>query len=324
MRLIRGALGERSAGREHPALRTSPGTGKTEFCKVLAERLGVTLYRVGEADDDGDEPSRRERLQELRLAQRLVARNRSALLLFDEMEDLLSGSAGGGLSLFGQPLLLGLGRGGGSKVYMHRLLERAPGADAVGHERCQFGQPDPAAPDDVRTGAASANGAGEGADLGPAARPSRDQGRARRGARAGAGVCRHSRCGRGRHRGRRNRWRRHRDGAARAARSLPGALLRGPTPRGTAPLRPRADPGRYRPGRIGGQPCCRAASGASPSACKGPSGTGKSAFVRYLAERIGSGGDAEASLRLDVDAGSVEPSGTSPPPSPRRAIRARS
>lgn len=36
--------------------------------KVLAERHGVTLYSVGEADDDGDEPGRRERLQELRLA----------------------------------------------------------------------------------------------------------------------------------------------------------------------------------------------------------------------------------------------------------------
>ena len=102
-----------------------PGTGKTELCKVLAERLGVTLYGIGEADDEGDEPSRRERLQELRLAQRLVARNRSALLLFDEMEDLLSGSDGGGLSLFGQPFFSG-SRSGGSKVYMHRLLERAP------------------------------------------------------------------------------------------------------------------------------------------------------------------------------------------------------
>ena len=85
----------------------------------------MTLYGIGEADDDGDEPSRRERLQELRLAQRLVARNRSALLLFDEMEDLLSGSDSGGLSLFGQPFFSG-SRSGGSKVYTHRLLERAP------------------------------------------------------------------------------------------------------------------------------------------------------------------------------------------------------
>ena len=85
----------------------------------------MTLYSVGEADDDGDEPSRSERLQELRLAQRLLARNRGSLLLFDEMEDLLSGSVSSGLSLFGQPFLVG-GRSGSSKVFMHRLLERAP------------------------------------------------------------------------------------------------------------------------------------------------------------------------------------------------------
>ena len=123
-RLIQGAL-ESGAKGVNVLLYGPPGTGKTELCKALAERLSVTLYGIGEADDDGDEPSRRERLQELRLAQRLVARNRSALLLFDEMEDLLSGSDGGGLSLFGQSLFSG-SRSGGSKVYMHRLLERAP------------------------------------------------------------------------------------------------------------------------------------------------------------------------------------------------------
>ena len=123
-RLIQGAL-RTSAPGVNILLYGPPGTGKTEFCKVLAERLGVTLYGVGEADDDGDEPSRGERLQELRLAQRLLARDGRSLLLFDEMEDLLSGSATAGLSLFGQPFFGG-SRNGGSKVYMHRLLERAP------------------------------------------------------------------------------------------------------------------------------------------------------------------------------------------------------
>ena len=101
-----------------------PGTGKTEFCNVLAERLGVTLYSVGEADNDGDEPSRRESLQELRLEQRLLARNRRSLLLFDEMEDVLSDSTIAGLSLFRRPLF-SESRNGGSKVYMHRLLKQA-------------------------------------------------------------------------------------------------------------------------------------------------------------------------------------------------------
>ena len=123
-RLIRGALQSGTAG-VNVLLYGPPGTGKTEFCKVLAERLGATLYSVGETDDDGDEPSRRERLQDLRLAQRLFRQNGGSLLLFDEMEDLLSESGGGGMFLFGQPLFAGT-RGGSSKVYMNRLLERAP------------------------------------------------------------------------------------------------------------------------------------------------------------------------------------------------------
>ena len=58
-----------------------PGTGKTEFCKVLAERLDVSLYSVGESDDTGDEPVRGERLQELRLAQRQLRIGRHQLAM---------------------------------------------------------------------------------------------------------------------------------------------------------------------------------------------------------------------------------------------------
>ncbi|MCY4430291.1 MAG: AAA family ATPase, partial [Rhodospirillales bacterium] len=123
-RLIRGALQTGTPG-VNVLLYGAPGTGKSEFCKVLAERLGATLYSVGEADDDGDEPSRRTRLQELRLAQRLLRWNRGSLLLFDEMEDLLSDSPAGEFLFFGHSFSSGA-RFGGSKVYIHRLLERAP------------------------------------------------------------------------------------------------------------------------------------------------------------------------------------------------------
>ena len=122
-RLLKGALDSRAEG-VNILLYGPPGTGKTEFCKTVAERLGVALYCVGEADGDGDEPSRQERLQELRLAQRLLAQDRRSLLLFDEMEDLLAEDFSGFYSFRGP--FARKPQGGASKVFMHRLLERAP------------------------------------------------------------------------------------------------------------------------------------------------------------------------------------------------------
>ena len=121
-RLITGAL-QSSASGVNILLYGPPGTGKTEFCKVLAKRLGVTLYSVGESDDDGDEMTRRERQQELRLTQRLLAKSRNSLILFDEMDDLLT--SGAGLRFFGMAFSSN-SQNGGSKVYMHQLLERSP------------------------------------------------------------------------------------------------------------------------------------------------------------------------------------------------------
>ena len=126
-RLLGGAL-ETGAPGVNVLLYGPPGTGKTELCKALAERLGVDLHSVGESDEDGGEPTRSERLQELRLAQRLTARGRGSLLLFDEMDDLLSDQPAG-LGIFGGLFpsgSRGFRAGGGSKVFMNRLLEEAP------------------------------------------------------------------------------------------------------------------------------------------------------------------------------------------------------
>ena len=102
-----------------------PGTGKTEFCKTLANRLAAPLYVVGESDNVGDEPTRNERLQELRLAQRVLAPEHRSILLFDEMEDLLSDDGAALVALLGSRVSRGI-RAGGSKVFMNRLLEQTP------------------------------------------------------------------------------------------------------------------------------------------------------------------------------------------------------
>jgi len=95
----------------------APGTGKTEFCKTLAARLGLELYSVGETDEDGFEPTRDERLQALQLAQNLMRGQGQVLLLFDEIDDLL---------MPGRPVTILEPQVSFSKVFMNRLFEENP------------------------------------------------------------------------------------------------------------------------------------------------------------------------------------------------------
>ena len=120
--LLKGALQTRETG-VNVLIYGSPGTGKTQFCRTLSCRLKVKLYSVGEADEWGREPCRHERLQELQLAQRLLGSGRDSILLFDEMEDLLRDPASMGMPYFGQSNR-GQLRADGSKVFMNRLLEK--------------------------------------------------------------------------------------------------------------------------------------------------------------------------------------------------------
>ena len=119
-KLLRGALQAGETG-VNVLLHGPPGTGKTEFCRTMAARLGVPLFSIGESDKRGGEPNRFERLGELSLAQCLLARGGSSLLLFDEMADLLPDPGWA-------PLFALHGRHAareGSKLFMNRLLENA-------------------------------------------------------------------------------------------------------------------------------------------------------------------------------------------------------
>ena len=285
--LLAGALGAGARG-VNVLLYGPPGTGKTEFCKVLAARLGVDLHGVGESDEDGGEPTRNERLQELRLAQRLIARDRRSLLLFDEMEDLLSGSFAG-LELFGRlfsPGPRGFRAGGGSKVFMNRLLEEAPAptlwtindaraVDPAVLRRMMFALELRVPPPRVRARVWTRQLARHGIEAGPEdAFALAREFEATPGVAAGATAA--ARLGGG-------------DLAAvrRGVRSLSRVLSCEKPPQGT--------PARYDPAfiRADTDPVRLADRLASRgerrfSLClQGPPGTGKSAFVRYLAERLG-------------------------------------
>ena len=111
--LLRAALDGRETG-VNVLLYGPPGTGKTSFAAALAARVGAPLRPVVETDDAGGEPMRRERLAGLRLAQHLLPPG-SAVLLFDEAEDLFGA----------HPTSKG-DTAQGSRVFMHRLLERSP------------------------------------------------------------------------------------------------------------------------------------------------------------------------------------------------------
>jgi AAA+ superfamily predicted ATPase len=112
-RLLAGALNNGAAG-VNLLLYGPPGTGKTELARVLAEAAGAELYAVGEADQDGEEPSRLDRVSGLRRAERLLGRRGGSVLLFDEMEDLFADA-----SLFAGASQ----RRTSSKVFVNRLLE---------------------------------------------------------------------------------------------------------------------------------------------------------------------------------------------------------
>ncbi len=70
-----------------------PGCGKTELAKVIAVVLGVSLYQIAYSDEDGEPIVGRQRLQNFNFCQSALSGKGPALLLFDEVEDVLSGTA---------------------------------------------------------------------------------------------------------------------------------------------------------------------------------------------------------------------------------------
>jgi len=115
MEIVRSAVRRQERG-VNILLYGAPGVGKTEFAKTLAHRAGCELFVVAEYDEDGEEPDRAERLSSLRVSDRLARRRGNCVLLFDEMEDVLSG---GDISWNKDRRI----RQPGSKAHLNRLLE---------------------------------------------------------------------------------------------------------------------------------------------------------------------------------------------------------
>lgn len=66
-----------------------PGTGKSQLAKVLAQELGCELFEVTSEDADGDAVNGERRLRAFRAAQSFFTQ-RQALIVFDEAEDVFA------------------------------------------------------------------------------------------------------------------------------------------------------------------------------------------------------------------------------------------
>jgi SpoVK/Ycf46/Vps4 family AAA+-type ATPase len=94
------------------------GAGKTELVKALATSLEAPLFEVSHETEDSDLQEQQARFRSYLLCQRVLAKNRGSLILFDEVEDLFPDHV---VPMFGRT------RGSGRyKAWTNAVLETNP------------------------------------------------------------------------------------------------------------------------------------------------------------------------------------------------------
>ncbi len=89
-----------------------PGTGKSEFVRAVAGRLGLVAVFAGLTDEAGEEPNRYQRLAHLAVLRALTQGSREHLIVVDEAEDVLRLPREGDRAQM-------------SKLWLNRLIEDA-------------------------------------------------------------------------------------------------------------------------------------------------------------------------------------------------------
>ena len=97
----------------------TPGSGKTEFVKMLAQELGHPLFEIATESSSGDPIRQANRFRSFRLSQHILANNESQpLVLFDEVEDVFR--------IGEDEEELKEGNSSGMKGWINKLLEGNP------------------------------------------------------------------------------------------------------------------------------------------------------------------------------------------------------
>ena len=95
-----------------------PGTGKTELGRALAKELKFELFEVAVEGSRGSQIAGKDRLAGYRLSQRILAKRKNAMLVFDEIEDITSRTGDDFDSLNGNR--------SGQKGFLNQLLQENP------------------------------------------------------------------------------------------------------------------------------------------------------------------------------------------------------
>lgn len=95
----------------------APGSGKTEFVRMLAQHAGFKLYEVATENRKGQPLDGDDRFRAYRLAQSLLERRTDTLILFDEIEDVFRETGDDSR---------GKGNQSGNKAWVNRLMEENP------------------------------------------------------------------------------------------------------------------------------------------------------------------------------------------------------
>lgn len=93
------------------------GAGKSTLAKSLATDLGLKLYEVANATEDGLPMNGRTRLRSLKLAQTVLLNDPDALILFDEIEDVFGGLDSGDMNDYVTD------KRNVGKAFMNRMIE---------------------------------------------------------------------------------------------------------------------------------------------------------------------------------------------------------